>query len=93
MGNARTNRLLGYRALAEIRHFQRETGLLIPKLPFQRVIREISNALAPIDEPDGFLRSQSSAIGALQEGAEAYLVSYFESTWATSITPERYRYY
>jgi hypothetical protein len=43
--------------------------LLIRKLPFQRLVREIAQDF----KTD--LRFQSSAIGALQEAAEAYLVS------------------
>ena len=60
-------------ALREIRHFQRSVGLLIPLLPFQRLVREIAQD-CKMD-----LRFQSSAILALQEAAEAWLVSLFES--------------
>ena len=61
-------------ALREIRHFQRSVDLLIPLLPFQRLVREIAQDFR-MD-----LRFQSSAILALQEAAEAWLVSLFEST-------------
>ena len=37
----------GTRALFEIRHFQKQTELLIRKLPFQRVVREIAYDVAP----------------------------------------------
>ena len=60
-------------ALREIRHFQRIVDLLIPLLPFQRLVREIAQ------ECRMDLRFQSSAILALQEAAEAWLVSLFES--------------
>ena len=60
-------------ALREIRHFQRSVDLLIPLLPFQRLVREIAQ------ECRMDLRFQSSAILALQEAAEAWLVSLFES--------------
>ena len=60
-------------ALREIWHFQRSVDLLIPLLPFQRLVREIAQ-----DCKMG-LRFQSSAILALQEAAEAWLVSLFES--------------
>ena len=60
-------------ALREIRHFQRSVDLLIPLLPFQRLVREIAQDCR-MD-----LRFQSSAILALQEAAEAWLVSLFES--------------
>ena len=52
----------------EIRKFQRGTELLIRKAPFQRLVREITQAVA------GDLRWQVQAVLALQEAAEAYLV-------------------
>ncbi|OXB71062.1 UNVERIFIED_CONTAM: hypothetical protein H355_014469 [Colinus virginianus] len=55
-------------ALREIRKFQKSTDLLIRKLPFQRLVREIAQDF----KTD--LRFQSQAILALQEAAEAYLV-------------------
>ena len=61
-------------ALREIRRFQKTTELLIKKLPFQRLVREIT------DEMKVGMRFQSSALGALQEAAEAYLVALFEDT-------------
>jgi histone H3 len=61
-------------ALREIRKYQKSTDLLIRKLPFQRLVREIAQ------EFKSELRFQSSAILALQEAAEAYLVSVFEDT-------------
>src|ERR1700722_11471851 len=48
-------------ALREIRRYQKSTELLIRKLPFQRLVREIAQDF----KTD--LRFQSSAIGALQE--------------------------
>src|ERR1700731_4377952 len=61
-------------ALREIRRYQKSTELLIRKLPFQRLVREIAQDFK------SDLRFQSSAIGALQESVEAYLVSLFEGT-------------
>ena len=61
-------------ALREIRRYQKSTELLICKLPFQRLVREIAQGF----KTD--LRFQSSAIAALQEASEAYLVSVFEDT-------------
>jgi hypothetical protein len=55
-------------ALREIRKYQKSTELLIRKLPFQRLVREIAQDF----KTD--LRFQSSAVLALQEAAEAYLV-------------------
>ena len=61
-------------ALREIRHYQKSTELLIRKLPFQRLVREIAQDI----KTD--LWFQSSAIMALQEASEAYLVGLFEDT-------------
>ncbi|XP_017472418.1 PREDICTED: histone H3-like [Rhagoletis zephyria] len=60
-------------ALREIR-YQKSTELLIRKLPFQRLVREIAQDF----KTD--LRFQSSAVMALQEASEAYLVGLFEDT-------------
>ena len=64
----------GTAALKDIRHFQKSTALLIRKLPFQRLVREIAQDF----KTD--LRFQSVAILCLQEEAEAYLVGLFEDT-------------
>ncbi|KAJ9656284.1 histone H3.1 [Neophaeococcomyces mojaviensis] len=70
-------------ALREIRRYQRSTDLLIRNLPFQRLVREIAHDF----KTD--LRFQSSAIGALQEATEAYLVSLFEDTNLCAIHAKR----
>jgi histone H3 len=59
-------------ALREIRRYQKSTELLIKKLPFQRVVREIAQ------DYKSDLRFQSNAVLALQEAAEAFLVGLFE---------------
>ena len=59
-------------ALREIRKYQKSTNLLIRQLPFQRLVREVAQQL----KPD--LRFQSTAILALQEASEAFLVNMFE---------------
>lgn len=61
-------------ALREIRRYQKSTELLIRKLPFQRLVKEVAQDF------NSNLRFQTSAIGALQEAVEAYLVSLFEDT-------------
>lgn len=61
-------------ALREIRKYQKSSELLIRKMPFQRLVREIAQNF----KPD--LRFQSSVVLALQEAAEAYLVGLFEDT-------------
>ncbi|GAC74844.1 histones H3 and H4 [Moesziomyces antarcticus T-34] len=65
-------------ALREIRRYQKSTELLIRKLPFQRLVREIAQDF----KTD--LRFQSSAIGALQEAAEVRLIPH-----AHDSTPNR----
>ncbi|CAG7660262.1 unnamed protein product, partial [Allacma fusca] len=62
----------GLLALQEIRKYQRTTELLIPKLPFQRLVREVMQKF----KTD--FRFQSAALAALQEASEAYLVQLFE---------------
>eukprot|EP00798_Chlamydomonas_sp_ICE-L_P013054 gene13053-biopygen2916 len=57
-------------ALREIRKYQKSTELLNRKLPFQRLVREIAQ------DYKTDLRFQSSAVLALQEAAEAYLVAF-----------------
>ena len=64
----------GMRALMEIRRYQKTSELLIRKLPFQRLIREIAQ------DCKTDLRFQSSAIMALQEATEAFLIGLFEDT-------------
>ena len=68
-------------ALKEIRRYQKSTELLIQKLPFQRLVREIASDTDVIRSPlCGKVRFQSLAIKALQEASEAYLVGLFEDT-------------
>ncbi|KAI4484668.1 hypothetical protein M0804_007234 [Polistes exclamans] len=70
-------------ALREIRRYQKTTELLIRKLPFQRLIREIAQDFK------ADLRFQRSAIFALQESCEAYLVGLFEDTNLCAIHDKR----
>merc|ERR1712159_11853 len=70
-------------ALREIRKYQKSTELLIRKLPFQRLVREIAQDF----KTD--LRFQSSAVLALQEASEAYLVGLFEDTNLCAIHAKR----
>ncbi|KAF9418847.1 methionyl-tRNA synthetase [Podila epigama] len=74
---------LGTVALREIRRYQKSTEPLIRRLPFQRLVREIAQDF----KPD--LRFQTTAIGALQEASEAFLVSLFEDTNLAAIHATR----
>ncbi|KAI1805861.1 histone-fold-containing protein [Daldinia bambusicola] len=73
-------------ALREIRRLQNNTDLLIRKLPFSRLVREIALTMRPADEG---MRWQSQAILALQEAAEAFLVHLFEDTNLCAIHAKR----
>merc|ERR1712119_52418 len=70
-------------ALREIRRYKKSTELLLRKLPFQRLVREIAQDF----KTD--LRFQSSAVMALQEASEAYLVGLFEDTNLCAIHSKR----
>ncbi|MFH4983013.1 hypothetical protein AB6A40_009722 [Gnathostoma spinigerum] len=76
----------GMRALQQIRMLQRTTSLLIPKAPFQRLVREIAMKTSS-DATE--LRFQSAAISALQEAAEAYMTCFFEDTNLAAIHAHR----
>ena len=73
----------GARALKEIRLYQRSVDLLIPRRPFQRLVREIAE-----DRITG-VRFQASAVMALQEAAEALLVNVFQDTNLCAIHAKR----
>ena len=74
---------VGTVALCEIRRYQKSTELLIRRMPFQRLVREITQ------EFKTDLRFQSAAIMALQEASEAYLVGLFEDSNLCAIHTKR----
>jgi len=63
----------GERALKEIRFYQKSSDLLLRKLPFARLVKEVQNDFSR----KGF-RWQATALVALQEAAESHLVGLFE---------------
>ena len=69
-------------ALRDIRRYQSSVDLLIKKQPFVRLVKEIL-------EDYNLKRIQAAAIGALQEAAEAYIVSLFEDTNLCAIHAKR----
>ena len=71
-------------ALREIRKYQKSTDLLIRKLPFQRLVREIMTDSIIAD-----FRWQTTALLALQEASEAYLVGLFEDTNLCAVHAKR----
>ncbi|PFH52806.1 hypothetical protein AMATHDRAFT_139119 [Amanita thiersii Skay4041] len=78
-------------ALREIRKYQKSTDLLLQKLPFARLVREIAlDMTTDMNEyGEGGLRWQSSALLALQEATEAYLVHLFEDANLCAIHAKR----
>ncbi|XP_067829972.1 histone H3-like centromeric protein A [Heptranchias perlo] len=75
----------GTRALMEIRKYQKSTGLLLRKLPFSRLVREVAVR---------FTRGihynwQASALLALQEAAEAFLVLLLEDAYLCTLHAKR----
>ena len=70
-------------ALREIRRFQKSTELLIWRMPFQKLVREIAQTYSP------YLWFQSGAVLALQEAAEAYLVGLLEDSSLCAIHAKR----
>ena len=73
----------GYLTLNEIRHYQKRVYLLIRKLPFQCLVREITQHFSPD------LRFRLTAITALQEASKAYLIRLFEDTNLCTIHVKR----
>ena len=70
-------------ALREIKRYQKSTDLLLPRAPFQRLVRDICRDI------DSDLRFQAQALMALQESAEAYLTGVFEDANLCSIHAQR----
>lgn len=73
----------GQVALREIRKFQKSTDLLIRKLPFQRLVAEIARSIVPD------IRFQSTAVLAIQEAAEAFLIGLFEDVNVCALHAKR----
>ena len=74
----------GVRALSDIRRYQKSTENLIRRLPFQRLVREVTRNISGKE-----FKYQVSALFALQEAAESYLVGLFEDTNLCSIHAKR----
>jgi len=74
----------GIRALMEIRKYQKSSALLIPRSPFIKVVKEVAAQFASSE-----MRLQSTALLALQESAEAYLVTLFEDSMLCAIHAKR----
>eukprot|EP00762_Andalucia_godoyi_P002201 ANDGO_07580.mRNA.1 Histone H3.3 type b len=72
-------------ALREIRKFQSSTQLLLRKLPFSRLVREITSMIEPLET----IRWRAEALEALQEAAEMHLVGLFEDANLCAIHAKR----
>ena len=70
-------------ALREIKRYQKSMDMLLPRAPFQRLVRSI------VSDMDHELRFQSHALVALQEATEAYIVGVFEDTNLCAIHAKR----
>jgi histone H3/H4 len=74
----------GEKALREIRFYQRNTDLLIRRLPFARLVKEVQTYFFRKE-----YRWQGEAMVALQEAAEAHLVGLFEDANLCTIHAKR----
>ena len=73
-------------ALREIRRYQKSTDLLIRKAPFCRLTKEI---MLGLDKKNTDKRMAGTAILAIQEAAESYLVGLNEDTNLCAIHAKR----
>ena|SRR5688500_15256686 len=70
-------------ALREVRRLQKSTELLIAKAPFSRLVREIA------ETHKSGLRFQASAVAAIQEATEAFVVSLLSDANLTALHANR----
>jgi len=83
-GKSRKRYKPGEGALREIRKYQMSTELLLRKLPFSRLVREITEKITPVP-----IRFQALAMECLQTAAETYLVQLFEDANQCTIHAKR----
>ena len=80
-------------ALREIRRYQKSTECLIKRSPFQKLIREISQEYRVCPQGPGTpsiqVRFQSTAMAALQEAAENFIVGLFEDVNLLAVHAKR----
>jgi histone H3 len=70
-------------ALREVRRLQKSTDLLVAKAPFSRLVREIA------ETHKSGLRFQASAVAAIQEATEAFVVSLLSDANLTALHANR----
>jgi len=78
----------GQGALKEIRKYQMSTELLLRKLPFSRLVREITEKISPVP-----IRYQALAMEALQTAAETHLIQLFEDAYQCTLHGKRVTLY
>ena len=80
-------------ALREIRKYQKSSECLIKRSPFQKLIRELSQEYRVCPQGPGTpsiqVRFQSTAITALQEAAENFIVGLFEDVNLLAVHAKR----
>ena len=69
--------------LKEIRKYQKCTDLILPKYPFQRIVRELARNC------NQDIRFQSQSLLAIQEAAEAFMTNLFEDANLCAIHANR----
>jgi histone H3 len=69
--------------IREIKKYQSTTDLLLPKAPFERLVREIAQA----KQPD--IKFRPAAIEALQEASEALLIGMMEDGLLCTVHAQR----
>lgn len=74
----------GTNALREIRRFQKSIDLLLPKLPFKRLVKELTAEATNTD-----IRWRKEAILALQEATEMYVTDILQSAYDDTIHRDR----
>lgn len=79
----------GVIALREIKRLQASTDLLIPRAPFHRLVREITQALKGDEDGGCDIRYQVAALEALQQAAESYVVNLLGDAYLCSIHASR----
>ncbi|ODM86821.1 histone H3.3 type b, partial [Orchesella cincta] len=74
----------GFLAMRQIRRYQRSTEMLIPRLPFQRLVRQVTQKSLKLKVKPKF---QAAALEALQEAAEYYIVGLLKTPTSSPSTP------
>lgn len=70
-------------ALRQVKRLQKSTELLVARAPFSRLVREIA------ESHKAGLRFQSSAVAAIQEATEAFVISLLSDANLTALHANR----